>query len=268
MKPIRVVVHGASGKMGQEVIKAVSHEPGMLVVGAVDQKTNGDTLSLPGGTTMVPFSADLENILSSTRPDVMVDFSVAAASRAAVPAAAKYGVSLVVGTTGFTPDDMEEMARLAEQHKVGIVVAANFALGAVLMAYFSKIAAKYFDNAEIIELHHDEKFDFPSGTAIATARAMVQSKGKPFSLPAGEEGRPEIGRGKKVDGIAVHSVRLPGFVANQEVIFGMAGQTLHIKHNTISRECFMPGVVLAVKEVLKRPGLTVSLEALLNLQEA
>ncbi len=160
------------------------------------------------------------------------------------------------------------MSRLAKQHKTGIFVAANFALGAVLMMHLSKIAAKYFDYAEIIELHHDQKIDFPSGTALATAKAMVKSKGKPFTLPAAEQGQPPSGRGKQVDGITLHSVRLPGYVANQEVIFGMAGQTLHIKHDTISRECFMPGVILAVKEVLKRPGLTIGLETLLNLQEA
>lgn len=268
MKPISVVVHGASGKMGQEVVKAVSREPGMQVVGAVDQKTAEDTLAIPGSSARVPFSSDIDQILSGTKPDVMVDFSLAAATKAAVPVAARKGVNLVIGTTGFTAADLEEMSRLAKQYKIGIVVVANFALGAVLMMHFSKIAAKYFDFAEIIELHHEQKVDFPSGTALATAKGMVKSKGKPFSLPAAEQGQAASGRGKQIDGITIHSVRLPGLVANQEVIFGMAGQTLRIKHDTINRECFMPGVILAVKEVLKRPGLTVGLGALLNLLEA
>ncbi|MDO8578451.1 MAG: 4-hydroxy-tetrahydrodipicolinate reductase [Dehalococcoidales bacterium] len=267
MKPISVVVHGASGKMGMEVVKAVSREPGMRVVGAVDQNPAEDTLTIPGSLERVPFSSDIDQILSGTKPDVMVDFSVAAATKAAVPVAARQGLNLVIGTTGFSPADLDEMSRLAKQYKIGIVVAANFALGAVLMMHLSKIAAKYFDFAEIVELHHDQKVDFPSGTALATAKAMVKSKGKPFSMPAAEQGTVSS-RGKQIDGITIHSVRLPGLVANQEVIFGMAGQTLRIKHDTINRECFMPGVILAVKEVLKRPGLTVGLEALLNLQEA
>jgi len=268
MKPIAVVVHGASGKMGQEVVKAVGREPGMQVVGAVDMKPAEDTLAIPGSSARVPFSSDLDQILSCTKPDVMVDFSLPAATNAALPVAARHGVNMVIGTTGFTAADLDEMSRLAQQYKTGIVVAANFALGAVLLMHFSKIAAKYFDFAEIIELHHDQKIDFPSGTALATARGMVKSKGHPFCLPAAEQGKTASGRGTQIDGITVHSVRLPGFVANQEVIFGMAGQTLRIKHDTINRECFMPGVVLAIKDVLKRPGLTVGLEALLNLQEA
>jgi 4-hydroxy-tetrahydrodipicolinate reductase len=268
MTPIRVVVHGANGKMGQEVVKAVSREPGMVVVGAVDQKITEDSLLIPGGNARVPFSTDLETILIETRPDVMVDFSLAAASRAAIPVAARKGVNMVIGTTGFTPADLDEMKRLAEQNNTGIVISANFALGAVLMMHFAKIAAKYFDFAEIIEMHHEQKLDFPSGTALSTAYGMVKSKGKPFTLSSAEEGKTETGRGKKVEGITIHSIRLPGYVANQEVIFGMAGQTLHIKHDTINRECFMPGIILAVKEVVKRPGLTIGLEALLNLQEA
>ena len=268
MKPIRVVVHGASGKMGQEVVKAVSREPGMQVVGAVDQKPAEDSLALPDSSVRVPFSSDLDQILSATRPDVMVDFSLAAATKAALPIAGKNRVNLVIGTTGLTAADLDEMSHLAKKNKIGIVVAANFALGAVLMMHLSKIAAKYFDFAEIIELHHDQKVDFPSGTALTTAKGMVKAKGKPFSLPAGERGLTASDRGELIDGITIHSVRLPGLVANQEVIFGMAGQTLRIKHDTINRECFMPGVILAVKEVLKRPGLTVGLEALLPLQEA
>src|ERR1035437_340830 len=145
MKPISVVVHGASGKMGQEVVKAVSREPGMQVVGAIDQKPADDTLEIPGSSVRVPFSSDIAKLLSATKPDVMVDFSLAPATRAAVPVAARLGVNMVVGTTGFTAADLDEMSRLAKQHKTGIVVAANFALGAVLMMHLSKIAAKYFD---------------------------------------------------------------------------------------------------------------------------
>ena len=267
MKPISVVVLGALGKMGQEVVKAVCREPGMRVVGAVEQTTE-NSLSLPDGSGKVPLSSDLDKILTDCHPDVLVDFTLAPATRAAVPVAAKKGVNMVIGTTGLTGSDLDEMSRLAEKHKIGIIVAANFALGAVMMMHLAKIASKYFDYAEIIELHHNQKVDFPSGTALTTAKLMAKAKGRPFSLPDSEQGQPPSGRGKQVEGITIHSVRLPGLVANQEVTFGMAGQTLSIRHETINRECFMPGVMLAVKEVIKRPGLTNGLETLLHLQEA
>ena len=131
------------------------------------------------------------------------------------------------------------------------------------MMHLAKIAAKYFDYAEIIELHHHQKVDSPSGTALTTARLMAQAKGKPFSLPVSESS----GRGKQVEGITIHSVRLPGLMAHQEVILGITGQTLSIRHDTINRECYMPGVILAIKEVVKHPGLTNGLETLLNLRE-
>ncbi len=175
MKPISVVVHGALGKMGQEVVKAVCREPGMRVVGAVEQNTTEDFLSLPDGSGKVPLSSDLDKILTDCHPDVLVDFTLAPATRAGVPIAAKHGVNMVIGTTGLTGSDMDEMVRLAGKHKIGIVVAANFALGAVMMIHLAKIASKYFDYAEIIELHHDQKVDFPSGTALTTARAMASS---------------------------------------------------------------------------------------------
>ena len=267
MKPINVVVHGALGKMGREVIGALCHEPETRVVGAVEQKTTEDFLSLPDGFGRVSFSSDLDYILTTCRPDVLVDFSSAPATRAAVPTASKRGVHLVIGTTGLTNSDLDEMAWLAKEHQVGIVVASNFALGAVMMMYLAKIAAKYFDYAEIIELHHHQKTDFPSGTALSTARLMAQARGKPFFLPALEQGQTSSGRGQQVEGVTIHSVRLPGLMAHQEVTFGVAGQTMSIRHDTVSRECYMPGVILAVKEVVKRPGLTNGLETLLSLRE-
>ena len=265
MKPVTVVIHGALGKMGREITNALCHEPEIRVVGAVEQKATEDFLPLPDGSGQVPFSSDLDKILAVCKPDVVVDFTIAPATRAAMPVVVKRGVNMVIGTTGLTSDDINEMARLATKHHVGIMVAANFALGAVVMMYLAKIAAKYFDYAEITELHHHQKADFPSGTALNTARLMVQERGKAFFLPPSEEGAAPSGRGKQVDGITIHSVRLPGLMAHQEVIFGTSGQTLTIRHDTISRECYLPGVILAIKEVVKRPGLTQGLETLLNL---
>jgi 4-hydroxy-tetrahydrodipicolinate reductase len=263
VKPIRVVVHGAAGRVGREVVSAVSREPDLKLVGAVDIKATEDYLSLPDGAGKVPFSTSLEQILSTVKCDVLVDFSIAKASLAAARIAATKGVNLVIGTTGFTAEDMSEIEQLAQQHRVGIVVAPNFALGAVLMVHLAKMAAKYFDYAEIIELHHHLKADAPSGTALLTARAMAQAHGKPFRSP--ESGQSLKSRGEEIDGIAIHSVRLPGLMAHQEVILGAPGQTLSIRHDTINRECYMPGVIMAIKEVVKRQGLIYGLDTLLSL---
>jgi len=264
MKQIRVVVNGALGRMGREVIKAVCHEPEMQVAGAIEAEVAEDFLSLPDNSGAVPFSSDLDYILTGCRPDVLVDFTTAEATMPAVREAAKKGVNLVIGTTGLTTDEISEIKRLAMAHKVGVVVAPNFALGAVLMMHLAKIAAKYLDSAEIIELHHHLKADSPSGTALATAKIMAEARDKPFSRTT-EGGRTTNSRGGQVKGVTIHSVRLPGLMAHQEVILGAPGQTLSIRHDTISRECYMPGVILAVKEVVKRQGLIYGLDALLNL---
>ncbi len=262
MKAIKVAVQGALGKMGQEVVRAVCSEPGLQLVGAIDIKAGQDRLAIPGGD--VPLSASFGPVFTDTRPDVLVDFSVARASMPALREAATRGINMVVGTTGFSPEDLQEIDRLATAHQVGAVVAANFALGAIVMIHLARIAGKYLDHAEIIELHHDRKMDAPSGTALSTARAMARARGKSF-LPPAVPGEPSDARGRQVEGIQIHSVRLPGLLAHQEVIFGAAGQTLSIRHDTISRECYMPGVLLAIKEVVKRKGLIFGLDTLLGL---
>jgi 4-hydroxy-tetrahydrodipicolinate reductase len=264
MPPIKVVIHGASGKVGQVLVDILHRQPGIKLVGAVDVNTPGDKLVLRDGSA-VPFSSSLEQILTATGPEVVIDFSLAAAVIPAVRAAARRGVNMVIGTTGLTTADIEEIDRLAREHKVGIIMASNFALGAVLMTHFARLAAKYMDYAEIIELHHNQKADAPSGTALNTARTMANSRGRPF-LQAADAGKHYPSRGENVDGIAVHSVRLPGLMAHQEVILGGLGQTLTIRHDAISRECFVPGVLLAVQEVIKRQGLVQGLEKLMNLE--
>ncbi len=264
MAAIRIVVHGALGKVGQEVVNALCLEPETQVVGAVDLKAASDYLPLPDGSGRVPFSADLNGLLSKVKADVMVDFTVAKASMPAVRLAAQKGVNLVIGTTGFTADELAEMKKLAAANKIGLVIAPNFAVGAVLMMHLAKIAGKYMDYVEIIELHHHLKADAPSGTALSTAKAMAQARGKPFASPP-EPGQPQKSRGEQVEGVTLHSVRLPGLMAHQEVILGAPGQTLSIRHDTINRECYMPGVILAVKEVVKRREFIYGLDALLNL---
>ncbi len=265
MKPIRVAVHGALGKMGQTLVAALCREPDMHLVGAVDIKAAKDYLPLPDESGRVPLSPKLDEILTASQPQVVVDFSVAAAVMPAVRTITERRVNLVIGTTGLGADDIKEIESLAKAHGVGVVVAPNFALGAVLMMHLAKIAGKYLDYAEIIELHHERKLDAPSGTAIATARAMAQARGKPFATPLG--GEKTASRGKEVDGIIIHSVRLPGLLAHQEVILGGAGQTLSIRHDTIGRDCYMPGVMLAIREVAKHKGLIYGLDSLLGLEK-
>ncbi|MFH1652045.1 MAG: 4-hydroxy-tetrahydrodipicolinate reductase [Chloroflexota bacterium] len=263
MEKIRVAVRGALGRMGQEVLRAVGSEAGMQVVGCLDQKATEDHLVLPG-TGKVPLGTDLEKIIDDCAPDVIVDFTVPGMVMPAVRVAAGKNVNMVIGTTGLAPEDLVEIEQLAVGHKVGVVVAPNFALGAVLMMHLAQIAGRYLDFAEIIELHHDKKLDAPSGTALSTARAMAKARGKPFQQPK-TKGRVSRSRGEQVEGVSLHSVRLPGLLAHQEVILGAAGQTLSVRHDTISRECYMPGVLLAIKEVVNQTGLIYGLDTLLGL---
>jgi 4-hydroxy-tetrahydrodipicolinate reductase len=264
MKPIRVAVHGALGKMGQTLTSALCREPGMQLVGATDIKATQDHLTLPDGSARIPLSKELESILNSCKPEVVVDFSNAKAVMPLVRLTAERGVNLVIGTTDLSAEDIKEIDRLAKAKGMGIVIAPNFALGAVLMMHLAKIAGQYLDFAEIIELHHEGKLDAPSGTALTTAKAMAQARGKPFSTPPAEKTE---SRGKLVEGISIHSVRLPGLLAHQKVILGGAGQTLSIRHDTSGRECYMPGVMLAIKEVTKKKGLIYGLDSLLGLEK-
>jgi 4-hydroxy-tetrahydrodipicolinate reductase len=266
MKPITIVVQGALGKMGREVANALCRAPDLEMVGAVDIKASQEHLTFPDVSKKVPLSSDLSSLLKSCHPDVLVDFTIAEASMSAARIAAKQGINLVVGTTGLSDDNLKEIDQLCKTNRVGAVVAPNFTVGAAILLNAVKAAAKLFDYAEIIEMHHHEKADAPSGTALATAKAMLQSRGKPFLYPKTKKETLSGTRGGEVDGIAIHSVRLPGFVASQEVVFGGLGQTLSFRHDTIGRECYIPGVILAIKEVVKRQGLVFGLDTLLNLR--
>ncbi|AII58016.1 4-hydroxy-tetrahydrodipicolinate reductase [Dehalococcoides mccartyi] len=263
MTPIKVVVHGASGKMGQEVLKTLCQENNLLPVGAVDIRAESPSLTLPDGSGSIPYSADLSFILSQTKPDVMVDFTIAKASMPAIRIAAAHKVNLVIGTTGFSPEEISEIELLAKTNDIGIIVAPNFALGAIIMVHLAQVASRFLSSAEVIELHHDKKLDSPSGTALATITAMLRARGEAFNKPTKEN--LTDARGQEHDGIRVHSVRLPGLLAHQEVIFGAAGQTLTIRHDAFSRECYMPGVTLAIKEIVQTKGFVFGLDKLLKL---
>ncbi|MEA3253422.1 MAG: 4-hydroxy-tetrahydrodipicolinate reductase [Chloroflexota bacterium] len=265
MEQIRVVINGALGRMGQVVMQAVLNDPGMKVVGAVEKETTQKYFALPDTSELVPFSSDLESLLRKCNPDVLVDFTNAEVSMAAARLAIGRGVNMVIGTTGLSEENLREIEQLSQDKQVCAVVAPNFSLGAVLLIHLAKVAARFFDYAEVVEMHHDKKIDAPSGTAIATAKAMLEAHGKPFLLPRTEKEVIPSVRGGQIDGITIHSLRLPGFMAGQEVILGGKGQTLSLRHEAISRESYMPGVILAIREATKRKGLVYGLDTLLGL---
>jgi len=262
---IRVLVTGASGKMGREVLNAACRDGQLEPVGAVEQRPVEEFLSLPDGSGLIPMMRDIEAALVRCKPDVLVDFTTAEAAVVNAKAALSHGVAVVVGTTGLSEDNLKEIESKVKETGVGAVVAPNFALGAVLMIYLAKIAARFFDYAEVVEMHHEQKIDAPSGTAISTAKAMLEARGRPFSHPEAIKETIKGTRGGETGGIAIHSVRMPGLVASQEVIFGSLGQTLTIRHDTISRESFMPGVLMAIKEVVRRNDFVLGLDNLLGL---
>lgn len=260
-----VIVNGACGRMGQAVLKAVQKADGLELVGAVDIKGGADTGSLVGlPANGILVETDLEALLARKKPEVMVDFTRPDVVFGNVMTALAHKTSPVVGTTGLSDDQKAEIAKAAEENDTPAFIAPNFAIGAVLLMVMSRQAAKYMPDVEIIELHHDKKLDAPSGTAIQTA-AMIAEVRK-----AHKQGNPdefeklEGARGADYEGMHIHSVRLPGYVAHQEVIFGGLGQTLTIRHDSMNRESFMPGVVLAAKKVRSLKGLTVGLDKLLD----
>lgn len=263
MANIRVVVNGALGKMGQTLVAALKQEEGIELVGGIDVRASEGRIPLDASRS-VPISSNLESILTSTRPDVLADFTAPTAVMTTVRTTVKHGVNLVIGTTGLKSEDIAGIGKLAKENNICAFVAPNFALGAVLMMAMAKLGSKYFDTAEIIELHHDQKLDAPSGTALATARMMAEARNKPFARPK-ESGEVQPSRGILTGGINVHSVRLPGYVAHQEVIFGGVGQTLTIRHDSTGRDSFLPGIILAIREVQKHKGFTYGLDQLLGL---
>jgi 4-hydroxy-tetrahydrodipicolinate reductase len=265
---IRVGVVGAAGRMGQMVCRTVAGEPDLALVAAIDRSKVGQSIGSQIGQPKldVPISDELDRLLEA-EVEVAVDFTHPEVVMDDIRWCIEHGIHLVVGTTGLVEDELDEIRKLIEDEggEPNVIVAPNFALGAVLMQRFAAQAARFFPAAEIIELHHDGKADAPSGTALSTARRLVEERGGEYPVPSTES--VEGVRGGEVDGVRVHSVRLPGLVAHQEVILGGQGQTLTIRHDSTDRSSFMPGVLMAIRAVSTRPGLTVGLEPLLDLPE-
>ncbi len=259
---IRVGVFGAAGRMGTTLCEAVGTDPALDLVAVVDPAHVGEKLE-PSGLV----AASGPEAMAEAGVEVAVDFTVAPAAHANAIWCADNGVHSVIGTTGFSPAVLAEIKARFEAGAANCVVAPNFAIGAVLMMRFAELAAPYFETAEIVELHHDGKVDAPSGTAILTAQRISKAMKDHPAEPGGALGASGTGPARGTEaapGVRVHSVRLRGLVAHQEVLFGTTGQTLTLRHDSMDRSSFMPGVLLAVKEVPQRRGLTVGLDALLG----
>jgi 4-hydroxy-tetrahydrodipicolinate reductase len=264
---MRVIVFGAAGRMGAEVCRAVAADPELRLVGAVDPHHAGiDARSVTGADVAGVQVDATAAALDSGQADVAVDFTELDAARANLVWCAKNGIHAVVGTTGFTEADLEEVAQLFPANgPANCVVAPNFAIGAVLMIRFAELAAPWFESAEVVELHHDGKVDAPSGTALATARRMAAASNEWGADPTRTEVVAGARGGPGPAGIRIHSVRLRGLVAHQEVLLGTTGQSLTIRHDSYDRSSFMPGVLLAIKSISARPGLTIGLDRLLGI---
>lgn len=244
---IKVAVCGANGKMGQEVVKAVTSAEDMKLVAKIDI-VNGEYDSI-------------ESAHNNASIDVLVDFT----QPKSIYENAKYclnnNINIVVGTTGLNDEQLKELENLSNKNKTACFVAPNFSTGAVLMMMFAKTAAKYFDNAEIIELHHNQKKDAPSGTAVKTAAMMAENNENFATNNCAETETIEGARGaNSYKNIHIHSVRMPGYMASQEVLFGANGQILSIRHDSTNRECYMPGVLLSIRYVMDKGGFVYGLD--------
>ena len=260
---INVVVHGVMGKMGQQVLETVTNTLGMQPVGAADITASQGTMTLPDGLGEIPISGSLADVLDGA--DVVVDFTNADGAASVLRTAAPHGVNIVIGSTGITDATYQEAETLANEHEVGIIIAPNFAMGAVLMIELAKQASRFFEYADLTEMHHEAKIDSPSGTALAIANAALEGKPEGFIAPQSEKELIDGARGATHGGVSVHSARMPGRVAHHELVFGALGQTLTIRHDSVNRESFMPGVTLAINEVVNRKGLTVGLDKIMGL---
>lgn len=267
MNNIRIFVAGACGKMGSETVRTILNQDDMEIVGVSDIQNQGTDISLllgiePLGMEIIG-TLEIET-LKTLEVDILVDFTNPQSVFANAKTAIRAGVVPVIGATGLDDHEISELEEMSKEFKVGVFIAPNFALGAILMMKFAQETAKYFKHVDIIEYHHDQKLDAPSGTALITAdmiskvrKPMIQGHPNEFEKIAGS-------RGGDINGLRVHSIRLPGMIAHQEVIFGGFGQTLTIRHDAYTRETYMPGVMLAIRKAYKMSGLIVGLENFLD----
>jgi 4-hydroxy-tetrahydrodipicolinate reductase len=262
MAMIRVVINGATGRMGTETVAAVVREDGMDLVGAACHKDRGPSLSLANGG-QVPLSTDLSRLFVETSPGVMVDFTNSAACMEAAGLAARHSINMVLGASGLTGEHLKQLDSLANDNGIGIAVAPNFALGAVILKRLLEQAAPYFEYVDIVESHHEAKIDAPSGFALDLAKSIGDNQ--EFQRNQTQIENLPGTRGGEYHGVTIHSIRMEGRSAHHEVIMGAPGQTLTLRHDTLGRDCYMPGVVRCIRDVVTRKGLVVGLENVLGL---
>jgi 4-hydroxy-tetrahydrodipicolinate reductase len=270
--PIPVVVNGATGKMGREIVKAVSQADDMTLIGALARNPDligqdiGEVIGC--GALEVPITNEYESMMAMLSQErelgVVVDVTHPDGVYGHVRSAIAYGVRPVVGTTGLSAQQIRELAEFADKASTGCLLIPNFSIGMVLLQQAAVQASQYFDHVEIIELHHNQKADAPSGTAVQTAHLLAEM-GKTYNPPLVEETEKIAGaRGAKAEeNIRIHSIRLPGLIAHQEVIFGATGQVYTLRHDTSDRSCYMPGVLLAIRKVRPLKSLVYGLEKIL-----
>ncbi|MFC0299447.1 4-hydroxy-tetrahydrodipicolinate reductase [Virgibacillus soli] len=255
---IKVILAGPRGKMGSEALSMISQDKELELVACIDRrlKQNYDF--------NVPVYTDAKECFQHVKADVLIDLTVPDVGYHHTKEALLHQIRPVVGTSGFTKEQVEELSQLAEQQKTGCIIAPNFAIGAVLMMEFAQIAAKYFPDVEIIEKHHDQKLDAPSGTAIKTFQMIQETRRNKHQGHKEETELIPGARGAEVDGIRVHSVRLPGLVAHHEIIFGGPGQTLTVQHDSYNRDSFMSGIKFSILKVLELQQLVYGLEHIIK----
>lgn len=264
---IKVAIAGARGRMGTAAVQAIKEAVDMELVAVLDYKYEGmylDDSEVNNESRGVPVYESLEKLAADMQPDVLLELTKPDAVYKNMHDALSNGIRPVVGTSGLSLKSIGELAELADSRKIGGIIAPNFSIGAVLMMKFSAMAARYLGDIEIIEMHHDQKVDAPSGTAMKTAE-MIMDVRKPHKQGHPDEKELEAGaRGADMDGMKLHSVRLPGFLAHQQVLLGGPGEMLTLRHDSFDRKSFMPGVLLAIREVMEREGLVYGLENIIE----
>lgn len=262
IKMINVIIAGPRGKMGSEAVKMVTNEENFRLVACLDHKNGGKLLKdLPGFSNLeVPIYEDIDECFQSVEADVLVDLTIPEVGYIHTKKAIENNIRPVIGTTGFTHEQIIELKDLSRSKNLGGIIAPNFAIGAVLMMKFSQMAAKYLPDVEIIEKHHDNKLDAPSGTAVKTAEMIRETRELKVQGHPAEKETLNGARGAEFDGMRIHSVRLPGLVAHQEVIFGGEGQLLSIKHDSFNRASFMDGVKFSIEKTFELNELIYGLE--------
>jgi 4-hydroxy-tetrahydrodipicolinate reductase len=263
--PIRVLIHGVSGRMGLEVLSALAQTNWVEPVGGIRGNNSSGKFVIPNSSDSIPLFPTVDSAIRETSPDVMVDFTNADASMDAAGQALTSGVNLVIGTTGLSENHLDWLNSKSIEQGLGVIVAPNFALGAVLLIHLARLVSKHFDHAEIIEAHHDGKIDSPSGTSIAIAEALTSNRPTEFVRPQPERENLPESRGADYRGVSIHSMRLPGKLAQHELTLGAGGQTFSLKHDTVSRECYRPGILSAVSRVMEVNGLMLGLDKVLEL---